>query len=139
MRLLVLGMVLAAFSAGAVGARADDRGGRDGGEVRATAACASGASSALRLRVHDRGIEARFRLRQARGRGVWRVTIVHERRVSSRVTKRTTRSVDSFEIRRVLPDLPGSDTVSVHAWGPSGRWCRVTATLPREAGSALDK
>jgi hypothetical protein len=68
--------------------------------------------------------------RMTRGRGVWRITIVHENRVSIRVTSKTTRTDDSFELRRTLPDLRGSDTVVVHAWGPSGLACRATATLP---------
>jgi hypothetical protein len=71
----------------------------------------------------------RFRLRQRSGRGVWRIAIVHEQRVSSRATKRTTRSDDSFELRRRLVDLRGSDTVTVHAWGPGGLGCRAAATL----------
>jgi hypothetical protein len=54
---------------------------------------------------------------------------VHEQRVFSRATRRTTRRDDSFEVRRMVPDLPGSDGVVVHAWGPNGLGCRVTATL----------
>jgi hypothetical protein len=55
--------------------------------------------------------------------------IVHEQRVASRATRRTTRSDDSFEVRRTVPDLEGSDTVAVHAWGPRGLGCRASATL----------
>ena len=98
--------------------------------MRAAGVCGRGTTASLRLRADDGRIEVRFRLRQRRGRGVWRIAIVHEQRVSSRATGRTTRSDDSFELRRMLPDLPGSDTVVVHAWGPKGRGCRATATLP---------
>lgn len=124
---MLLAVLVLAFSAGAAQARADDRGG--GGGVRVTGTCGRGASSSLRLRASDRGIEARFRLRQARGRGVWRITVVHERRVAARATRRTTRRDDSLELRRTFPDLEGSDTVVVHAWGPGGLGCRATATL----------
>jgi hypothetical protein len=84
----------------------------------------------LRLRAEDRGLEVRFRLEQTRGHGLWRITIVHEHRVSARATRTTTRQDDSFELRRSLRDLPGSDTVAVHAWGPRGLGCQATATLP---------
>jgi hypothetical protein len=86
--------------------------------------------ASLRLQAHDNRIEARFQLRQARGRGLWRITFVHESRVSSRATRRTTHSGDSWEVRRMVPDLRGSDTIVVHAWGPGGLGCRATATLP---------
>jgi hypothetical protein len=61
---------------------------------------------------------------------VWRIAFVHERRVAARATRKTTRRDDSFELRRTLRDLRGSDTVVVHAWGPGGVGCRATATLP---------
>jgi hypothetical protein len=126
-RLLALTLLLFAFSAGAAQARGEDHGG--GGDVRAAGVCGRGATASLRLRTDDGRIEVRFQLRQRRGSGVWRITIVHEERVSSRAARRTTRSDDSFELRRLLPDLRGSDTVVVHAWGPNGLGCRATATL----------
>ncbi|HEX5175222.1 MAG TPA: hypothetical protein VFV91_13875 [Gaiellaceae bacterium] len=119
-------LVLLALSAGAAQAR-----GGDGREARVAGDCARGATSSLRLRARDHGIEVRFRLRQTRGHGLWRVAVVHEDRVAARATSRTTRSDDSFEVRRRLPDLQGSDTVTVHAWGPRGLGCRATATLSR--------
>ncbi len=131
-RLVLLALVLLAFSAGAADARGNDHGGGGSGseDVRVAGDCGRGASSSLRIRAHDDGIEVRFRLRQTRGRGTWRITIVHENRVSFRAASKTTRTDDSFELRRTLPDLRGSDTVVVHAWGPTGLGCRATATLP---------
>lgn len=127
-RLVLLVLLLLAVSAGTAAAR-----GRDGdgnGDVRVAGDCGPGAVSSLRVQARDGGIEVRFRLRQPRGRGAWRMTIVHENRVAVRVTSKTTRTDDSFDVRRTLPDLVGSDTVVVHAWGPSGLGCRATATLP---------
>ena len=126
-RVLALALLLLALSAGAAQARGGDHG---GGDVRVAGSCSPGATAALRLRGDDGRIEVRFRLEQRRGRGLWRITIVHEQRVSSRATRKTTRSDRSFELRRRLADLPGSDTVAVHAWGPRGLGCRATATLP---------
>jgi hypothetical protein len=125
-RFLLLALILLASAAGT--ARADDDGG--GSEVRVTGTCGRGAVAMLRLRREDHALEVRFGLRQARGRGLWRIAIVHEHRVSTRATRTTTRRDDSFELRRSLRDLPGSDTVVVHAWGPSGLDCQATATLP---------
>jgi len=130
-RPVLLALLLLALSAGAADARSDDRGGGGGGndDVRAAGDCGRGATSSLRVRARDDAIEVRFRLRQTRGRGPWRIAVVHENRVSARATSRTTPADDSFEVRRTLPDLRGSDTVVVHAWGPGGRGCRATATL----------
>jgi hypothetical protein len=125
MRLLGLALLLFAFSAGA----AEARGGDHGGDVRVAGTCGRGATASLRLHREDGRIEVRFRLEQRRGRGAWRIAIVHEQRVASRATRRTTRNDDSFEVRRTVPDLSGSDTVAVHAWGPRGLGCRATATL----------
>jgi hypothetical protein len=108
---------------------ADARGGHGSNDIRVAATCGVGATTSLRVRARDDGIEIRFRLRQTRGRGSWRVTIVHENRVAVRATAKTTRADDSFEVRRVVEDLQGSDTVVVHAWGPKGLGCRLTATL----------
>ena len=127
-RLLLLVHFLLAFSAGAAQARSDDDGG-GGGEARVPATCARGAAASLRLRGEDGAIEVRFRLRQGRGHGTWRIALVHERRVSARATRRTTRGGRSFELERTLPDLEGSDTVAVRAWGPGGLGCTATATL----------
>ncbi len=128
-RLLVLVALLLALSAGAAQARGDDHGGGGGDDVRVAATCGRGATASLRLRGKDGAIEVRFRLRQTRGRGVWRLAVVHERRVSARATRRTTRSSRSFELERRLPDLEGSDAVVVRAWGPRGLGCRAEAAL----------
>jgi len=125
-RFAVLAVLLFAFSVPAAGARSND----DGRDVRVAGVCGKGATTSLRIRGRDGGIEVRLALRLNRGWGTWRVTIVHESRVAARVTVRTGRSEDSFEGRRTLSDLPGSDTVVAQAWGPRGLGCRATATLP---------
>ena len=126
--LVIVGLLLAVLA----GTAAADDGGRGGGDsdVRVAGACGRGSTANLRVRSHNGGIEVRFALHQSRGRGLWRVTIVHENRVAVRTTANTTSSDGSYEVRRVLRDLQGSDTIVVHAWGPGGLACRASATLP---------
>ena len=99
-------------------------------EVRAAGVCGTGASSTLRLRGGGDRIDARFEVEHSRPGEVWRFVLVHERRVSWKGPARTSRPGGSFEIERALPNLPGADEVTVHAWGPRGVVCRAVATLP---------
>ncbi|MGZ8740668.1 MAG: hypothetical protein ACXWZ8_08750 [Gaiellaceae bacterium] len=99
-------------------------------EVRAAGVCGNGAASKLRLRSGDHGIELRFEVDHSRAGVVWRVVLVHERRIAWKGAARTTRPNGSFEVRRTLPDLPGADSISARAWGPRGLVCRAAATLP---------
>jgi len=131
-RVVVIVVLLLALFAGTAAARDGD----GGDDVRVAGVCGKGATASLRVRSRDNGIEVRFALRETRGRGLWRVTIVHENRVAVRTTAKTTSGEDSYEVRRVLRDLPGSDAVVVHAWGPSGLGCRAAAILPDSSSSS---
>jgi hypothetical protein len=124
LRLVALGLLLLALAAGPAAAGVAS-GGR---EVRVAGTCTAGAGAALRLEADDGELETRFRVTRARA-GWWRLVVVHERRVAWRGSLRATASRRSFELRRVLPDLAGSDTVAVTAWGPGGATCRATATV----------
>ena len=119
-----VGMLLS-FAATTAAAVAKD--GR--GEVRVTGVCGSGATSGLRLKRRDDGIELRFEVDHSRPGVRWRVVLVHERRIAWKGAART-RPNRSFEVRRTLPDLPGADAVTARAWGPRGLVCRADATLP---------
>jgi hypothetical protein len=101
----------------------------DSDEVRVAGVCNGGAASRVRLKGEDGEIEVRFRLDSTRSGVVWRVVLVQERRVAWRANL-TTRRGGSFEVRRVLRDLPGADTISARAVGPGGLVCRAAATLP---------
>jgi hypothetical protein len=124
---LLLGTVmLSLFAAWPVAAIAKD----GPGEVRIAGVCSNGATSELRLRSRDQGIELRFKLDHGGAGAIWRVVVVQERRIAWKGAVRTTRSDSSFEVRRTLQDLPGADTVTANAWGPRGLGCRAEATLP---------
>jgi hypothetical protein len=98
-------------------------------EVRVAGTCSGGAKAKLRLRADNGEIELEFEIEHARAGVLWRVALVHERRVAWKGSARTRRPSGSFAVERALPDLPGYDTVTARAWGPSGLACRVTATL----------
>src|SRR5919202_3801060 len=109
------------------------RGGGGGGggarpEVRVAGSCGRGATSALKLKARDGGIEAEF---QVNGRtGLWRVAIVQEQRVAWRGRARPGGARPSFSVERRLGDYPGPDQVLARAVGPRGITCSATATLP---------
>jgi hypothetical protein len=103
-------------------------GGGDRPEVRVAGICAKGATSSLRLRARDGGIETEFVVHGRRG--VWSVTIVHEREVAWRGKRRPSASSGSFGVSYRVPDYSGGDTVTARASGPRGGVCSATATLP---------
>ena len=106
---------------------------KDGdGEARVKGTCSKGAASELRLKSDDDGVELRFKLHHSRTGAAWRVVLVQERRIAWKGAARTTGSSGSFEVRRTLPNLPGSDEITVRAWGPRGLNCQATAILAAE-------
>jgi hypothetical protein len=106
---------------------------RDGGdgraEVRERGVCGRGGEARLRLRADHGAIRADTEIRTSRT-GIWRLTILHERRIVVRARIRVTRSNGGVRHRDVFPDYVGADTVSVRAVAPSGETCSVVATLP---------
>lgn len=121
-------LVVAAAAAPAT-ARADD-----GGDVRVTRSCTAGSDVRLRVRQRDGDLlRVDVELRAARRGTAWIVTIVHERRVALRATRRTGATSRSLSVRVAIPDWPGRDTVTARALGPRGEVCRAGLTLADEA------
>jgi len=121
---LALAALLAVAAATPATARADD-----GNDVRVTRSCTAGSEVRLRVREHDGGLlRVDVDLRAARRGTAWIVTIVHERRVVLRATRRTGAGSRSVSVRVEIPDWPGRDTVTVRALGPRGELCRAVAT-----------
>ncbi|MDH4176833.1 MAG: hypothetical protein OEW52_06935 [Thermoleophilia bacterium] len=128
LRLAIL--VVATLLAAAAADTADARQAKDGkGEVRVAGRCGAGATSKLKLKADDGRIEVEFEVEQNRSGRLWRVALVHERRVVWKGRARTTGSSGSFEVRRLVQDLPGVDVVAARAWGPGGLTCRASASL----------
>jgi hypothetical protein len=70
-----------------------------------------------------------FEVDTRRGGRVWRVVLVHERRVVWRGRARTRSGSGSFRIRRSIPDFEGADQVSARASNRVGNTCEATAVL----------
>ena len=103
----------------------------DGGDdIRVTRSCTAGSTVRLRVRGHDGDrLRVDVDLQAARSGEAWIVTIVHERRVALRATRRSGAGSRSLSVRVAIPDWPGRDTVTVRALGPGGEICRAAATL----------
>jgi hypothetical protein len=131
---LVLAL-LALTLLGPASALAKGGGGGGGGggdtrpEVRVGGSCGRGASSTLKLKARDGGIEAEFEV-HGRAGSLWRVAFVQERRTVWRGRARTVGASRSFSVERRLSDYPGPDQVFVRAIGPRGVTCQASATLP---------
>jgi membrane protein implicated in regulation of membrane protease activity len=111
-----------ALPAAASGSRADDD------EVRVRGTCSPGRVAELRVRADDGKLRVELRVDSRRRGETWTVLLLHERRIAARV-KVATRSGGSLRVRRLLPDLFGTDTVVARATGPGGATCRVSARL----------
>ena len=124
-------LALAVLGPASALARGGGGGGGGGGgrpEVRVAGSCGRGATSSLKLKARDGGIEAEF---EVHGRaGLWRVAVVQEQRVAWRGRPRTSSASHSFSVERRLGDYPGPDQVLARAVGPRGITCSATATLP---------
>jgi hypothetical protein len=123
--------VFAAALASAVPALARGGPGRSGGqpEVRVAGKCGNGATSTLRVRARDGGLETEFKV-WGRSSARWTVTLVHERQIAWRGHRRTAGVSHYFNFGYRLPDFSGADAVSARAVGPRGVACWASATLP---------
>lgn len=103
-------------------------------ESRVRVACLGGTAE-LRLRAEeDEGavggtIEIELRVDVRRAVSSWRVVLLHERQLVFQGTRRSSGDGYSFRLRRVVRDWPGSESVSARLIAPSGRTCRVAATI----------
>ena len=107
-------------------ARADDGG--DRADVRVERSCTVQSTVRLRVRSEDKGVlRVELDVRTPRRGTRWAVSVVHERRLAWRATRRT--SSGAFSVRFTIPDWPGHDTVVARAVGPLGEVCRAAATV----------
>lgn len=117
--------IAACLAASAAPAGADD--GRL--EVRKRVACTQGTTAELRLRGEKGTIRIELELRHRPRAGIWRVVVLHERRIAARATLTGTRAGEELQVRRTVPDWFGTDTIVARATGPRGEICLLAATL----------
>ncbi len=114
-----------------VAAGAAARDGKDGrGEVRVAGSCGARATSKLKLKSRDGGIELEFEVDHNRAGSL---VARRDRARASRGLERRGANVGTERVVRRRATAAGSrgpDTVTARAWGPAGVTCRATATLP---------
>jgi hypothetical protein len=130
-------LALPTFGPAAALAKGGGGGGGHGGggggnrpEVRVAGVCGRGASSTLKVKARDGGLEVEFEVEHTRAGALWRVVLVQERRVAWRGRARTHRPSGSFSLEKRLSDYPGADQIMARAVGPRGITCQATALLP---------
>lgn len=82
-----------------------------------------------RLRAEEGRIRIDVEFEHLRQRGVWKLVVLHERQVIARATLTSKTATGGLQLRRIVADWFGSDTVVSRASGPGGEQCRATATV----------
>lgn len=107
-------------------------GGEGGGrkQVRVAGTCGKGATSKLKLKQDDGGIEVEFEVDHNRSGETWKVVVVQEGHVVWSGRARTRAPSGSLTVRRQIGDLSGADRVTARAVGPRGISCVASAIVP---------
>jgi hypothetical protein len=98
-------------------------------DVRKAGSCTGNTSAKIKLSPEDGGIETEFEVDQNRTGVTWKVVLRHNGEVATRTKATTKGRSGSFEVRRVLSDGQGADTISARAVSPSGEVCTASASI----------
>jgi hypothetical protein len=98
-------------------------------DVRKAGSCTGSTSAKIKLSPENGGIETEFEVDQNRTGVTWKVVLRHDGEVAARAKATTKGRSGSFEVRRVLDDGPGPDTISARAVSPSGEVCTASASI----------
>jgi hypothetical protein len=91
--------------------------------------CSKASTAKLKLSPDDGRLETEFEVDQNRNGVRWRVTLRRNGRLAAS-TRATTRGPSgSFEVRRLLADGPGAETIVARATSSSGETCTARATI----------
>jgi hypothetical protein len=102
---------------------------RDGDVIR-TGSCSGQSDWKLKLSPENGRIEVEFEVDQNVIGDTWRVVLRHNGTRFFRGTRTTTAPSGSFEVRRVVDNLPGDDVITARATNLStGETCQATATF----------
>lgn len=98
-------------------------------DVRRGGTCTGNTSAKIKLSPEDGRIETEFEVDQNRTGVTWKVVLRRNGAVAARTQATTRGPSGSFEIRRVLADGQGSDSISARAVSPSGEVCTAQASI----------
>lgn len=101
---------------------------KDGDKI-VRGSCSASSTAKLKLSPDDGRIEAEFEVDQNRTGVRWRVTLRSNGRLAASTRATTRGRSGSFEVRRLLADRSGSDSVVARATSPSGETCTARATI----------
>ena len=99
------------------------------GDVRRAGTCSGASSVKLKLSPENGRIETELEVDQNRNGVRWTVVLRRNGTRVARTTAVTRAPSGSFEVRRLLANGAGADTITGRATSPSGEVCRVRATL----------
>jgi hypothetical protein len=95
------------------------------GDVIRRGSCSAASDWKLKASPENGRIEVEGEVDSNRVGQTWRWRILHNGEVTARGTKTTVAPSGSFEVRRVLVDLPGTDRIGWRARNPvTGEVCR---------------
>ncbi len=99
------------------------------GDVRRGGSCTGSTSAKIKLSPEDGRIETEFEVDQNRSGVTWKVVLRRNGKVAARTQGTTGGPSGSFEIRRLLADGQGSDSITARAVSPSGEVCTAQASI----------
>lgn len=98
-------------------------------DVKRAGTCSGNSSAKIKLSPEDGRIETEFEVDQNRNGVTWRVVLRRDGAVAARAQATTRGPSGSFELRRLLADGQGTDSVSARAVSPSGEVCTAQASI----------
>jgi hypothetical protein len=119
---VALGATLALSLAGTAEAKS--------GDVQKTGTCSKASTSKIKLRPDNGRIETEFEVDQNRVGQRWNVAISDNGVVVARTSATTQAPSGSFEVRRLLPNRVGTDSIVARATNPgTGESCVARASI----------
>jgi hypothetical protein len=122
-RSLIIALAAAATALAPASAFAKD------GDVRVNGTCTASSTAKLKLSPENGRIETEFEVDQNRNGVRWQVTLRRNGVLAASTSAITQPPSGSFEVRRLLTNGPGADTITARATSPSGEVCTARATI----------
>ncbi len=99
------------------------------GDVRVDGTCTQSSTAKLKLSPENGRIETEFEVDQNVNGVRWQVRLRRNGSLAVSTSAVTQAPSGSFEVRRLLANGPGSDTITARATSPSGEVCTARATI----------